>query len=74
MYQPVQIKSFSLVYEAVKTTTSDEVGWWVGCGKGHLSVSYLRGSLCAEGMGSGMRWVRLVLRGTGTASATSMLV
>ncbi len=37
-------------------------------GKGHLGVSFLRGSMCAEGMGLARRWVRLVLRGTGTAS------
>ncbi len=31
--QPVQIKSFLLVYEAVKTTKNDQVGWrsiWEG--------------------------------------------
>ncbi len=37
-------------------------------GKGHLAVSFLRGSVCAEEMRCEMRWVRLVLRGTGTAS------
>ncbi len=37
-------------------------------GKGHLGVSFLRGSMCAEGMGCERRWVRLVLLGTGTAS------
>ncbi len=30
-------------------------------GKGHLVVSFLRGSMCADGMGCGSRWVRLVL-------------
>ncbi len=38
------------------------------CGKGHLGVRFLRGSLCAEGMGCGRRWVIWVLWGTGTAS------
>ncbi len=33
--------------------------------KGHLGVSFLRGSMCAEGMGCGRRWV---LQGIGTAS------
>ncbi len=37
-------------------------------GKGHLSVDFLRGSMCAEGMGCERRWVRWVLRGTGTVS------
>ncbi len=32
-------------------------------GKGHLSVSFLRGSMCAEGVGCERRWF-----GTGTAS------
>ncbi len=36
-------------------------------GKGHLGVSFLHGSICAEGMGR-ERWVRWVLRVTGTAS------
>ncbi len=35
--------------------------------KGHFDVSFLRGSRCAEGMGCERRWVRCVLRGTGTA-------
>ncbi len=34
------------------------------CGKGHLSVRFLRGSMCAEEMGCGRRWVIWVLRGT----------
>ncbi len=42
--------------------------------EGSFECEFLRGSLCAEGMGCGMRWVRLVLRGAGTASTTSMLV
>ncbi len=33
--------------------------------KGHLGVSFLRGSMGAEGMGCERRWVRW---GTGTAS------
>ncbi len=33
-----------------------------------LGCEFLRGSMCAEGMGRGRRWVRWVLRGTGTAS------
>ncbi len=37
-------------------------------GKGHLGVRFLRGWMCAEGMGCGRRWVIWVLRGTGTAS------
>ncbi len=36
--------------------------------KGHLGVSFLRGSMCAEGMGCESRWVRWVLRGTGNSS------
>ncbi len=34
-------------------------------GKGHLGVSFLRGSICAEGMGCERRWVRWVLREQG---------
>ncbi len=34
-------------------------------GKGHLGVSFLRGSACAEGMGCARRWVRWVLREQG---------
>ncbi len=37
-------------------------------GKGQLGVSFLRGSMCAEGMRCERRWVRWVLRGTGAAS------
>ncbi len=37
-------------------------------GKGHLGVSFLRESMCAEVMGRERRWVRWVLRGTGTGS------
>ncbi len=37
-------------------------------GKGHLGVDFLRGSMCAEGMGCERMWVRWVLRGIGTAS------
>ncbi len=36
--------------------------------KGHLGVSFLRGSMWTEGVGCERRWVRWVLRGTGTAS------
>ncbi len=36
-------------------------------GKGHLGVRFFRGSMCVEGMGCKRRWVRWVLRGTGTA-------
>ncbi len=54
-----------LVYEAVKSAINDQVGVY---GKGHLGVRFLRGSMCAEGMGCERRWVRWVLRGTGTAS------
>ncbi len=43
--------------------------WVAGVfGKGHLGVIFLRGSMCAEGMGCEKRLVRWVLRGTGTAS------
>ncbi len=37
-------------------------------GKGHLGVSFLRGSMCAERMDCESRVVRWVLRGTGMAS------
>ncbi len=33
-----------------------------------MGVNFLRGSMCAEGMGCGRRWVRWVLRETGTSS------
>ncbi len=36
-------------------------------GKGHLDVIFLRGLMCADGMSCERRWVRWVLRGTGTA-------
>ncbi len=62
-----QIKSFLLVYGAVKTTINDQGVVWV-YGEGHKGVNFLRGWMCAEGMGCGRRWVRWVLRGTGTAS------
>ncbi len=38
------------------------------CGKGNLGESILRGSTCTKGMGCERRWVRWVLRGTGTVS------
>ncbi len=37
-------------------------------GKDQFGVSFLRRSMCAEEMGCALRWVRWVLRGTGTAS------
>ncbi len=37
-------------------------------GKDHFDVGFLRRSMCAEGMCCAWRWVRWVLRGTGTAS------
>ncbi len=42
--------------------------------KGHLGVRFLRGSMCGEGMGCARRWVRWVLRGTGTASGHPKIV
>ncbi len=42
--------------------------------KGHFGVRFLRRSMCAEGMGCERRWVRLVLRGTGTASGHPRIV
>ncbi len=42
-------------------------GSGVGIWEGSLGCKFLRGSMCVEGMGCGMRWVRWVLRGTGTA-------
>ncbi len=45
------------------------MGWWGFEGEGHLGMSFFfRGSMYAEGMGCGKRWVIWVLRGTGTAS------
>ncbi len=38
------------------------------CEKSHLGMGFLRGSMCAEGLGCEWRWVRWELRGTGTAS------
>ncbi len=43
-------------------------GGGVGVWKGSVRCEFLRGSMCAEGMGCGRRWVRWVLRGTGIAS------
>ncbi len=43
-------------------------GGSVGIWEGSLGCEFLRGSMCAEGMGCRRRWVRWVLRGTGTAS------
>ncbi len=40
-----------MVYGAVRTAITDQVGWGGVYGKGHLGVSFLRGSMCAEGMG-----------------------
>ncbi len=60
-----QIKSFLLVYEAVKTSVIGLVGV---CGRGQLGVSFLRRSMCTEGMGWGGRWVGWVLQGTDTGS------
>ncbi len=37
-------------------------------GNGLLGVTFLRESMCAEGMGCARRWARWELRGTGTAS------
>ncbi len=45
-----------LVYEAVTTTINDQMGWR------HFGVSFLRGSMGAEGMGCEMRGIRWVLR------------
>ncbi len=43
-------------------------GCGVGIWEGSLGCEFLRGLMCAEGMGCGRRWVRWVLRGTGTAT------
>ncbi len=43
-------------------------GGGVGLWEGLLGYEFLRGSMCAEGMGCGRRWVRWVLRGTGTVT------
>ncbi len=40
----------------------------VGIWEGSLGFEFMLGWMCAEGMGCGRRWVRWVLRGTGTAS------
>ncbi len=37
-------------------------------GKGHVGVSFLRGSMCGEGMGCERTWVKWVLQVTGTAN------
>ncbi len=36
-----QINSFLLVYEGVRTTINDQVGWLGIYGKGHLGVGFL---------------------------------
>ncbi len=41
----------------------DGVGLW----ERSLGCEFLRGPMCAEEIGCGKRWVRWVLRGTGTA-------
>ncbi len=43
-------------------------------GKDHFGVSFLRRSMCAKGMGCAWRWVRWVLRGTGTAGEHPRIV
>ncbi len=43
-------------------------GGGVGIWEGSLGCEFLRGWMCAEGMGCGRRWITWVLRGTGTAS------
>ncbi len=43
-------------------------GGGVGIWEGLLGCEFLLGWMCVEGMGCGRRWVRWVLRGTGTAS------
>ncbi len=54
-----QIKSFLLVYGAVKTTINDQ-GGVVGIWEGSLGCEFLRGSICAEGMVCGRRLVRFI--------------
>ncbi len=61
-----QTKSFLLAYEAVKITINSQVGWRGYMGR-VIGVRFLRGSMCAEGMGSERRWIRWVLQGTWTA-------
>ncbi len=43
-------------------------GGGVSIWEGSFGYEFLRGSMWAEGMGCGRRWVKWVLRGTGTAS------
>ncbi len=62
----VHVKSFFLVYEAVKTPINDQLGVAGVYGKGHLGVSFLRGSMCAEEVGCERRWLSCVLWGIGT--------
>ncbi len=45
-----------------------------GMWEGSFGCEFLRGSMCAEGMGCGRRWVRWVLRGTETASGHPRIV
>ncbi len=61
-----QIKSFLLVYEALKTTINDQGVVWV-YGKGHQGVSFCVGRCVLREWDCG-RWVRWVLRGTVTTS------
>ncbi len=49
-------------------------GGGVGIWEGSLGCEFLRGSMCAEGMGCGRRWVRWALRGTGTATEDAFVI
>ncbi len=57
----IKIKSVLLVYEAVWTTINGQVGWW-GYVEGSFGCEFfLSGSMCAERMGCGRKWVTWVL-------------
>ncbi len=66
-----QFKLNQIIFIGIRSSEDyyEQPGGVVGVyGKGHLSVSFLRGLMCVEGIGCERRWVRSVLLGTGPAS------
>ncbi len=57
------IKSNQIIFIGLRSSKYyyKRPGGGVGIWEGSLGCEFLRGSMCAEGMGCGRRWVRWVL-------------
>ncbi len=65
----MRFKSNQIIFFVLRSSKDYyKPGGGVDIWEGSLGCEFLRGWMCAEGMGYGRRWVRWVFRGTVTAS------